>query len=438
MYKIRPLNKVKRQIVVPADKSISHRAAIISSISKGKTHIKPYLVSEDTQATLDCLKICGVRVNLNKEGLLTVEGVGLYLSRKKRVTLSAGESGTTLRILSGLLCAQKFSTRFNSANSLEKRPMERITVPLRLMGADIKGKCVESEEYPPLLINPAKLKGIKYKLPIPSAQVKSALLLASLYAKGETQIIEPAASRDHTERMLSLFKAKLKRQGKSIISSRVKMLISPNELFIPSDFSSASFFIVLGLILKNSEILIKNVNINPTRCGLLRVLIRMGAKIEIINKKDYYEPYTDILVKSSSLRATEVEKKEIPSMIDEIPILAVAASFAKGKTRLKGVGELKVKETDRINSLRYNLTKVGVEICAYKYKKQGREDWALEIKGNPCFYKKGRVEFRSFSDHRTAMSLIILAAAGERESKIDEIQCINKSFPEFIPLIESL
>jgi 3-phosphoshikimate 1-carboxyvinyltransferase len=435
MYLIKPLENIKTQIEIPPDKSISHRAVIISSIAKGKTVIKPFLLSDDTIATLECVKKCGVKTNLGANKLV-VEGKGLYFPvRKKTTRLYAKESGTTMRVLSGVLAGQKTPFLFTAASALEMRPMGRITVPLRAMRADIVGKTKKNEEYPPLTIKPVnKLKGIRYKLPIASAQVKSALIFASLYAKGKTEVIEPMRSRDHTERMLLEFGAKLRKKGK-LIACEPSQLRSPGSIFIPSDFSSAAFFIVLGLILQKSELLIKDVNVNPTRCGLLKVLKRMGANIKMINKKDYYEPYADILVKSSRLSGVEVKESEIPLMIDEIPILCVAASFARGKTRILGVGELKVKETDRIKALVYNLKKAGVKIASQQYVKGGRKNWKIIIEGNKKI-KPGR--FRSFSDHRTAMSMIVLGKALNKPSSIDDTKCINKSFPQFVSLIESL
>lgn len=436
MYVIKPKTGVKKEIIIPSDKSISHRAAIISSLAPGKTKITPFLASDDTQATLACLKKCGVGVVLNKNSL-NVEGQGKFLPAQGKINLYAHESGTTIRLLSGILCGQKCAYCFDAADSLRQRPMHRITYPLRLMGADIKGKKEKTEEYPPLLINPVKagLRHIKYKLPVASAQVKSAIIFASLYASGVSEITEPYPCRDHTERMLALFGARRQKRGKIIFSPGVKNMVSPGTIFIPADFSSAAFFIVLGLILKDTQVMIKNVNINPTRCGLLTVLTRMGADIKVINKKDDYEPYADILVTSSHLKAAQVKEEEIPLMIDEIPILCVAASCARGQTCIYGAGELKLKETDRINSLVYNLRKTGVQIFPQNYSARGKKNWMIKIEGRKEF-KPAR--FKSFADHRTAMSLIVLGKAMEKESKIDNIKCINKSFPEFISTIESL
>jgi len=434
MYKIKPLSGIKKEITVPADKSISHRAVIISSLTKAKTKISPFLFSRDTLATVSCLRRLGVDIKLFKDSVL-VEGAGPYFPKTGKIRLSARESGTTMRILSGLLAGQKFPVIFSADLSLRKRPMKRITAPLREMGADIKGVIIANEEYPPLSINPASgIKAVNYRLPVPSAQVKSCLFLASLYAKGESKIIESVYSRDHTERMLSLFKAGVKIRGKAILISPAR-LRSPKNIFIPSDFSSAAFFIALGLTIKDSEILIKDVNINPTRCGLLLVLKRMRADIRVINKKGGYEPYADIIIKSSSLLATQVKEREIPLMIDEIPILCSIASFAKGTTVIWGLRELKVKETDRVTSMVYNLKSAGVKISAERYFKKGKEDWCLIIIGRKKFK---RAHFKSFSDHRTTMSMVVFGMASRNTCTIDDIKCINKSFPGFIPLISSL
>ena len=435
MFTIKPIANIRKKISLPPDKSISHRAIMLSSIASGKTSIKPFVLSEDTRATLQCIKKLRVKAILKNKNNLTIKGDGIYFSPKKRVMLSAGESGTTMRIMSGLLCAQKFPITFDAKPALRKRPMKRIISPLTLMGARITGRKKNSQQYPPLHILPAKkLNGIAYHLPIASAQVKSALLLASLYAKGKTKIHEPIISRDHTERMLKLFKAPLAKKGKVITLKGVRKLTTPRKIFVPGDFSSASFFIVLGLIARKSKLLVKNVNINPTRCGLLKVLKRMGANIKIINKKNYYEPYADILVTSSSLRATQVTEAEIPSMIDEIPILCSAASFAKGTTIIRGVKELKVKESDRLNAIIYNLKRAGIKIKTRQYKNKGKMDWCIEVSGT----KAHQSSFKSFGDHRIAMSMIVLGLALDGKSQIDDVKCINKSFPEFISLIKSL
>ena len=439
MYTIKSLSGIEREITVPADKSISHRAVMISAIAKGSTVIKPFLDSDDTRATLECIKQLGIKAERRGEGLI-VEGGGKYFPHpaNELARLNASESGTTMRILSGLLCTQKFSVEFKAEPSLSRRPMGRIVLPLQKMGADINGlKCVdktgtEEKIYPPLMIKPVDgLKADTFRLALASAQVKSALLLAALYAKGETVIVEPHQSRDHTERMLHLFGADIKSDERGIVCRSSIELVSPGELFVPGDFSSAAFFIVLGLITRGSLFLIKNVNINPSRCGLLKVLERMGASISIENKHVGYEPYADILVKSSELRATVIEPGEIPLMIDEIPILCVAASFARGVTEIKGVKELRVKETDRITSMSSNLSRAGVDITDA----EENDDCKIMIKG---IGKYKPASFISYGDHRTAMSMAVFAAALEGQSGIDDIDCINKSFPNFSAMLESL
>jgi 3-phosphoshikimate 1-carboxyvinyltransferase len=405
-------------------------------MAKGKTNIKPFLVSDDTLATLECIQRLGVTAVLKKDNSLSVEAKGLFFPQEEKINLYANQSGTTIRLLSGLLCGQKFPSYFDAHPSLCKRPMARITTPLRQMGADIRGISTIFEEYPPLEINPVdKLKAIKYKMPLASAQVKSAIILAALYAKGKTEIYEPGISRDHTERMINFFKGKIKQERKRLICEHSNLSAPKQELFIPSDFSSAAFFIILGLILENSQILIKNVNINPTRCYLLNILKRMGAKIKLMDKKDNFEPYGNILVESSNLRGVEIKPREISLIIDEIPVFCCAASFAKGRTIIKGAGELKVKETDRIKSLIYNLKAAGVSANAVSFIYKKKEDWQIEVKGG---VKNKRADFKSFSDHRTAMSAVILGAALPEESSLDDIDCISKSFPQFISLVESL
>ncbi|MDD5583646.1 MAG: 3-phosphoshikimate 1-carboxyvinyltransferase [Candidatus Omnitrophica bacterium] len=443
MYNIKPISNIKKGIAVPPDKSISHRAIILSSLSNGSTRIEPFLKSDDTLRTLDCMERLGITANLKEESL-TIVGAGLKLKPKKMpVVLFAGQSGTTMRILSGTLCCQRFPVLFEASALLERRPMERLVLPLQKMGAKIKGTIRQDitgsgeKIYPPLFIEPAEeIRGGEFELPIASAQVKSALMLAALYAKQDTIITEPYQSRDHTERMLKIFGGDIKTgNNKKIICKPVEKLISPKELFVPGDFSSAAFFIVLGLILEKSELTIKSVNINPTRIGLLNVLKRMGADITIKNKQNNYEPYADITVKSSHLRATIVEPFEIPLMIDEVPVLCIASAFAKGTTEIRGIKELRVKETDRIRSIMENLDKVGVRIHDSRHDNdtklviEGGKDYTPASTDNP---------FESNSDHRTAMSLIVFAKALKGVSSIDNILCIDKSFPQFISLIESL
>lgn len=430
MYKIKPLKQLSKVISVVPDKSISHRALMFSSIAKGTTVVKPFLISKDTLATLNVIKKIGVKIKL-KGQTLTVKGKGLYYPRKSAVVLDANESGTTMRVLSGILAGQKFPVKFVCARSLAKRPMGRIVFPLRRMGASISGKKLKSNIYPPLSFKPVKLlRAGSFILKIASAQVKSAILLAGLYADKPTCVKEPFVSRDHTERMLNVFGCKIETLNKTIKIHPVKQLKAPKTIIIPGDFSSAAFFIVLGIITKNCRLIIKDVNLNPTRCGLLKILKRMGAKIKLKYKKAGIEPIGDIEVTSSLLWATKVMAYEIPSMIDEIPILAVAAAFAKGKTVVQGINELRVKETDRVASICKNLKIAKVDI-----KSSNLNGGQIVINGGSN-YKQGK--FKSYNDHRTAMSLIVFAAGCQGLSSIDNVKCIDKSFPEFISLFESL
>lgn len=439
MYTIEPAKKIKAKITLPPDKSISHRAILFSSLSPRKTKIHPFLASNDIQATLDCVKKLGIRHYQDKfsKEAIYLQGKGLYFPNNQNADLFAGDSGTTIRILSGLLVGQKFSSTFRAGSYLEKRPMGRVVYPLAEMGANIDGRKINKQKkeeiYPPLKIEPvSELIGRSYKLDIASAQIKSALLLAALYAQGETIVEEPYQSRDHTERMLKSFGANIKIDKKTITLNPGAQLNLPEEIFIPADFSAAAFFIVLGLILKNSQITIKDVNLNPTRCGLLRVLQRMNANITVKNQNNELEPYGDIIVKSSELKATKVEAPEIPAMIDEVPILCVAASFASGQTQIKGLDELRVKETDRVNSMLSNLSKSGVDIVD---KDSHQDGCQITIRGGAKY--KG-ADFNSFGDHRTAMSLVIFALAAEGTSKIDDIKCIDKSFPGFTKIVEEI
>ena len=439
-YAIRHLENIHATVEIPPDKSISHRAVILSAIAEGKTRIKNFLDSDDTKATLDCLKKLGVKIKQKGKEVI-IEGRGKFFPRPKNepLKLNAKESGTTMRVLSGLLCAQKFSVEFTGKGKLNQRPMARIIEPLRKMGANIEGRFyqpdslgAEAEICPPLLISTAiaKLKGINYELPVSSAQVKSAIILAALYADQPTSIKEPYPSRDHTELMLEVFGVKSAKKSSQIIFQPIEKLKSPGEIEIPSDFSSAAFFIVLGLVLKNSEIAIKNVNLNPTRCGLLNVLKRMGADIEeekLSGNACGKEPCGNLKIKSSSLTATSVGPEEIPAMIDEIPILSIAAASAQGNTTISGLDELKVKEADRLESIHSLLRSAGVETRPFTAS-------GIEIKGGSVLQS---ANFESFNDHRMAMSAIILGSK-IGGCKINEVKCINKSFPGFISLINRL
>jgi len=430
MYRIKPLSPVKALIKIPSDKSISHRALLLASLSKGTVTIDNFLHADDTTATLEALRKIGVGI-LAKDKV-QVKGNGLWYSKGSNA-LQMRESGTSMRLLAGILAAQPFSYTLEAAPSLMRRPMSRITAPLRMMGASIEGVRRNGEEFAPLRIKPVKkLHGIVYSMPVSSAQVKSAILLAGLFADGETVITQPAISRDHTERMLSVFGVPVRTAGKKVMIRKAVLRNVP-YVYVPSDISSAAFFIALGTLLKKSEIFIEKVGINPTRTGFIQVLKRMGAMITLHNaNRDYFEPYADILVQSSRLKACTVQPYEIPLLIDELPILFLCAALADGTSYIKGVEELRVKETDRIQSMLTSLAQFKVRCGTRSI--GGRE--CIYIEGVKKLNKKG--SFKSFGDHRTAMSCIIAGLLSEQPSSIDDVRCISKSFPEFLNIIEAL
>lgn len=427
---------LKGEITLPGDKSIAHRSIILSAISVGETIIENFPTSKDCIYTVKAFKKLGI--NIKGSSTIRVLGRGLYGLKRPQGPIFVGNSGTTLRIILGVLAGQDFKVRLMPGRSLSRRPMRRVTLPLRLMGARIdsrlKIKDSKIEEYPPITINAGNLRPIAYKMPIASAQVKSAILLAGLYAKGKTTVIEQIKSRDHTERMLKLFRADIKLKQNTIVIKGNKKLVSPKRIYLPGDISSGSFFIVLATLLADSKIQIRNISLNPSRIGIIRVLKRMGANIKIQNPKtkvQNYEPMGDLRVKSSRLKGTRVEKEEVPSLIDELPILMVAACKAKGRTILEGLSELRVKETDRIKSLSKNLKRMGAIIKVVK----GSDSEKIIVQGVKEL-KGCRV--MTFGDHRTAMSMVIAALVARGRTHIDDVSCINKSFPGFLSILKTL
>jgi len=399
-------------VSLPGDKSISHRALILSALSEGSTEIVNFSFNYDCLRTKEILACLGVGIRL-KDETVVVKGRGLWGLRKPNRRLYAGDSGTTARLMLGLLCAQRFTSVLDGSVNLRKRPMERVVVPLEKMGAKFSNR-----EHLPIRIFGRPLSGIVYRLPVPSAQVKSAILLAGLYADKKTVVIDRFKSRDHTERMLRLFKYR-----------DDKRLVSPGKIVIPGDISSAAFFIAAATILRNSRLVLKNVLINPTRMGFVNVLKRMGGCINIkaVPASQNWEPVGDIEVKTAALRGTQVKKEEIPSLIDELPILMVCACLAEGTTVINDAGELRIKETDRIRSMIYNLSNMGAYIKA-----QGNR---IIIKGLRPLYG---AKLKSFGDHRTAMSIIIAVLSAEGGSVIDDVRCIDKSFPKFLSILKKL
>lgn len=414
---------IKAKITIPGDKSISHRAVMLGSLAKGITRVKNFLIGDDCLATIECFRQMGINIEQDKD--IRIYGKGLHGLKMPSTPLNVGNSGTTIRLLSGILAGQDFSTTISGDDSIEQRPMNRIMIPLRQMKADITAS--RADCYAPLHIKPAQLENTVYHSPVASAQVKSAVLLAGLYTKGETSVVEPVLSRNHTELMLTGFGAQVKSNG---TQATVKGL--PNlqglDINIPGDISSAAFFLVAGLMVPNSEILMENIGVNPTRAGIITVLQEMGGDITCHNQRiECGEPVCDILVRSSDLNATSISGDIIPSLIDELPVIAVAACFAKGTTRISDAKELKVKECDRIAVMASELGKMGADIVA--------TDDGLIITGTGTL--KG-ADVESYGDHRVAMSLAIAGLVSEGETIIHNSDCVNISFPQFFNIIHDL
>lgn len=414
-----------KSITVPGDKSISHRAVMFGSIASGDTVIKGFLNGEDCLSTVGCFRDMGINIEMDGEKVI-VHGKGLNGLSAPKNTLNVGNSGTTLRLMSGILSAQPFTSTLTGDDSIKKRPMDRVAKPLTLMGADIKSLSPD-KILAPVTITGKPLKGINYTLPVASAQVKSAIILASLYADGETVIVEPEATRDHTEIMLSFMGADIKKDGSRIICHPVKELYA-KDITVPGDISSAAYFMIAAAICKNACITVKNVGINPTRTGIITVLENMGADISVTNARTINgEPVGDITVKSSELNAAVIEGDIIPKLIDEIPVIAVAAAMAEGTTIIKDAQELKVKESNRIKTTADELSKFGIDIT--------ETDDGLIIKGKTSL--KGSVT-ESHNDHRIAMACAIAALAAEGQSTINGSDCVDISFPGFFKMLEAL
>ena len=408
---------LKGEVTVPGDKSISHRAVMFGALSKGTTEVTNFLQGADCLSTIDCFRRLGIEIENTAEKIL-IHGKGLHGLTKSATMLDVGNSGTTTRLISGILAGQKFETTLNGDESIQSRPMKRIMEPLSMMGADISS--IRGNNCAPLRIIGAPLHGIDYVSKVASAQVKSCVLLAGLYADGLTSVTEPSVSRNHTELMLRGFGANVVCQGKTATISPDPKLFG-QKIEVPGDISSAAYFIAAGLIVPGSEILVKNVGINPTRDGLIRVCQAMGADMTLLNKRENGgEPVADILVRHSSLKATTIEGEIIPTLIDEIPMIAVMACFAEGTTVIKDAAELKVKESDRIAVMVDNLSRMGAHITA-------TDDGMIIEGGHPLH---GAV-IDSHLDHRIAMSFAVAALAAEGETIIKDGDCVKISYPLF-------
>ena len=423
-FTIQKGNGLKGEISVPGDKSISHRAIMLASLANGNSEISGFLEGEDCLATIEVFKKMGINISKNEEKFV-VEGRGLHGLASPSSPLDFRNSGTSVRLCSGVLAAQQFSSILLGDSSLSSRPMTRITEPLELMGANT----ISTEEGTlPIRIEPVEsLKSIKYSLPVASAQVKSCILFAGLYSKGITEIEEKVTTRDHTERMFNHFGIPIdisqSKAAKIIQMSRVEV-INPSNIYICGDFSSASFFILAALITPNSELLLKNVGVNPTRIGFLHALKHMGANIELQNELDSFEPTADILVKTSNLKGITLNTNLVANMIDEMPAFFIAASLAEGTTKVKDAKELRTKESDRLQSMSEVLDSFGVK---FQLKDDGIIINGLGKEGT---FKAS--EINSFGDHRIAMASSIGSLRADGESTIIDCLNVNTSFPNFV------
>ena len=420
---------LKGSISVPGDKSISHRCVMFGSIAEGTTEIRNFLEGADCLATIRCFRTLGIDIEENQDTVL-VHGKGLHGLSAPSDILDVGNSGTTTRLLSGILAGQPFESKISGDESLNARPMKRIIDPLTEMGANISS--VLRNGCAPLYITPGKLHGIHYESPVASAQVKSCILLAGLYADGETSVSEPALSRNHTELMLKEFGADL-RSVHELGSTKTTAVIRPcsglygQKITVPGDISSAAYFIAAGLIVPDSEILIKNVGINPTRAGILKVCEDMDGDITLLNERtEGGEKMADILVRTSRLHGTTIKGDIIPTLIDEIPVIAVMAAVADGTTVIKDAAELKVKETDRIETICDNLKAMGCNVTP-------TDDGMIIVGGT----LKGAM-IHTLLDHRIAMAFSIAALVAEGNTKILDSRCVDVSYPTFYDTFEEL
>lgn len=415
---------LRGEITVPGDKSISHRAVIFGALALGKTRIEGFLAGEDCLSTVACIRQLGVPVAVNGETVL-VDGVGLDGLREPADVLNAGNSGTTARLLLGVLAGQPFYSVLTGDASLRSRPMARVTAPLARMGARFWGR--DGGKLLPVSVQGGRLSPLAYSSPVASAQVKSAVLLAGLFAEGQTVVREPEKSRDHTERMLAAFGAAVQTAGNEVcVQGRPQL--QGRLVQVPGDISSAAFFLVAASIVPGSDLLIRNAGLNPTRTGILDVLTEMGADITVLNfREESGEPVADIRVRHASLRAAEIGGADIPRLIDELPVLAVAAACAQGTTIVRDAAELRVKESDRIAVITEELSKLGVKIAARA------DGFAVEGGGTLA---GGSVSGRG--DHRIAMSLCVAALVANSPVTLDDPACIAVSYPAFPETLDTL
>lgn len=424
-FEVQPGGKLFGETRVPGDKSISHRAIMLGSLAEGVTQVKGFLQAEDALATLQAFRDMGVKIEGPANGCVTIHGVGKHGLKAPQKPLDLGNSGTSMRLLSGLLAGQAFNSELIGDKSLSGRPMKRVTEPLAQMGADIK---TTEKGTAPLEITgrSGQLQGINYVMPMASAQVKSCLLLAGMYAQGETRVTEPAPTRDHTERMLSGFSYPVKREGNSI-SIDANGKLTACDIDVPSDISSAAFFLVGASIAPGSDVLLKHVGINPTRTGVISILRLMGANIHVLNERIVGgEPVADLHVIYSPLKGIDIPQELVPLAIDEFPVLFIAAACAEGETRLSGAEELRVKESDRIQVMADGLQILGVSANPTKD--------GMVIQGSAI----GGGTVTSHGDHRIAMAFSIAGLRATAPIRILDCANVNTSFPEFKDLASRL
>ena len=421
---IEPARSLQGEIAIPGDKSVSHRAFLLGALARGSSRILHCLASDDVERSRRAVEALGVPVRRDGEAWI-VEGKGIEAFRAPASALDMGNSGTTTRLLLGILAGCPLEVALTGDASLSSRPMRRVTEPLEKMGAVIRGE--NGADRLPLTIRGGRLKGIRHTPAVPSAQVKSALLLAGLSAEGPTTVMEPVPTRDHTERMLTYLGAAVARKGQEVTVTPGEKLHG-REIEVPGDFSSAAFFLVAAAILPGSGLTVRRVGLNPTRTGLLDLLQRMGARAQVSPRPgSAWEPVGDVQIQGGPLKAVTVEPALIPNLIDELPILMVAATQAEGTSRMEGVGELRVKETDRIRSMVTGLSGMGAAIRS--------EGDAVIVEG-PCRLKGASVD--SFTDHRTAMALAVAALAAEGKTTVRGSEWVSISFPDFWETLEAI
>lgn len=421
IFRVKAAPRMEARITVPGDKSISHRAVMFSALTNGSCLVRNFLPGEDCRATIAAMRALGIAIEELDEATVRIEGRRGEFSPPDG-PIDCGNSGTTLRLLSGILAAQPFSTTLTGDASLSRRPMKRVVDPLMMMGARLQGQ--GDRHLPPLTITGGPLQGIDYEMPMASAQVKSAVLLAGLFAKGRTSVVEPAACRDHTERMLQYYLVPVRREGNRV-SVHGRSHLEARDFAVPGDISSAAFWLVAAAAMPGSELVVEEVGLNPTRTGLLGILLRMGARIrERVTNCAEAEPSGKIDLQGGNLQATVIGGAEVANVIDEIPILAVAAALARGKTIIRDAAELRVKETDRLAAIAKNLTAMGALVVE-------RED-GLEIEG-PARLRGATLE--SFGDHRIAMAFAVAGLFARGETIIQDVECVNTSYPGFADLL---